>query len=207
MSTISPLSESEAPDSILKIYEQIKELLGTDVLPTPFLCYGRVESFLQDFYRNFKKFVWSERTLDSKTHAIIALATAHHSKNKTWQRFFEERSLSLGWTEEQIAETIAVVATCYTYNTFFKFRANAGTDSFDQMGVGLRANTFKNVSLKKETIELLNIIISNLNACQPCTAAHVEKGLKAGLNEKQILEAIQCAATIYSGCLFEASCH
>lgn len=33
-------------------------MLEADTVPSPFLTYGRVEAFLQDFYMNFKKFVY-----------------------------------------------------------------------------------------------------------------------------------------------------
>lgn len=205
MSRFSPIPEADAPDDVAQLYGRVKDMLGSDELPEPFLVYGNVHSFLRDFYMNFKKFIWSDGALDAKTHAIIAFATACHSKNKFWTNYFEERCIALGGTKEELGEIVAVVATNYTYNTFFKFRANSGTDRFDGMGVGLRAHVFAGVSLDEKLVELLNIAISNLNACQPCTSSHVMKAGKLGLSDDEILEAVQCAATIYSGCLFESA--
>ena len=70
----------------------------------------------------------------------------------------------------QVAEAMAVAATNYCYNTFFKFRALSGSGLFEGMGVGLRAHVFTGTSLDEKTVELLNIAISDINACKPCTA-------------------------------------
>jgi alkyl hydroperoxide reductase subunit D len=88
------------------------------------------------------------------------------------------------------------------YNTFFKFRDIAGTDIFNGMSVGLRAHTFSGTSLDQPTVELINIVISDLNACKPCTSGHVAKARELGINEEAILESIQCAATMLAGIQF-----
>ena len=62
--------------------------------------------------------------------------------------------------------------------------------------------TFAGTSLEESLVELINIAISDLNACKPCTSGHVEKAAKLGLSKEQMLETIQCASTIYAGAQF-----
>lgn len=199
---LQPVEVAGAPENIAKLYGRVQEMLGEEEMPSPFLVYGNVEAFLKDFYMNFKKFVYSNGAIDSKTRAAIALSVAAHAKSKPWIDYFAKRCVNLGFSEAQVAEILAIAATNYMYNTFFKFRDLSGSDLFEGMGVGLRAHTFANTSLEDSLIELINIAISDLNACKPCTSGHVDKAKKLGLSKEQILETIQCASTIYAGAQF-----
>lgn len=199
---LQPVEVSSAPENVAKLYGRVQEMLGDEEMPAPFLVYGNVEIFLKDFYMNFKKFVYSDGAIDAKTRAAIALAVAAHAKSKAWIDYFQNRCVSLGFSEQQTAEILAIAATNYMYNTFFKFRDLSGSDLFEGMGVGLRAMTFAGTSLEDSLVELINIAISDLNACKPCTSGHVEKAAKLGLSKEQMLETIQCASTIYAGAQF-----
>jgi alkyl hydroperoxide reductase subunit D len=202
MSRIPPVSEEAAADKVATTYGRIKEMLETPEVPAPFLAYGAVPAFLQDFYMNFKKFVWSEGALDRQTKATIALAVSAVSRCETWIDYFHERCRQLGLTEQYVADTLAVAATCVQYNIFFKFRDISGSDIFNGMSVGLRAHTFANTSLDERTVELINIAISDINGCKPCTAGHVSRVRELGVTDEAILEVIQCTATMSAGCLY-----
>ena len=99
MSRIQPLPESEAEGKLERTYGRIKEMLEADTVPEPFLTYGRFEAFLQDFYMNFKKFVYQDGALDAKTKAILGLAVSGHYGCTVWLDFFTERLTSLGAEE------------------------------------------------------------------------------------------------------------
>ena len=202
MPRIEPLAEADAQDKTAQTYGRIREMLGSETVPEPFLHYGRVQPFLQDFYMNFKKFVYTDGKIDAQTKAIIGLAVSSHYGCGLWLDFLIERAKSLGVTDGQVGEVIAVASTNAMYNSFFKFRDFSGSDIFSGMSVGLRAHTFTSTSLTDETIELINVAISNLNACKPCTSAHVEKSRQLGLSDEALLETIQCAATMGAGCAF-----
>lgn len=201
MSFLSPVAAATAPEAVANTYGRIQEMLGGE-LPEMFLVYGNVEPFLKDFYMNFKKFVYTSGHLDDKTKALIGLVASCHSKCPEWIAYFQKRAVELGWTSAQVAEAMAVAATNYCYNTFFKFRDMSGSGLFEGMGVGLRAHTFHSVSLDQKIVELINVAISDINACRPCTSSHVEKSRSIGITDDQLLECIQCAATMYAGCQF-----
>jgi lipoyl-dependent peroxiredoxin subunit D len=88
------------------------------------------------------------------------------------------------------------------YNIFFKFRDMSGSELFGGMGVGLRAHTFTSTSLDERLTELINVAISDINGCKPCTAGHVEKCRQLGVSDEALLETIQCAATVAAGATF-----
>lgn len=202
MSRLAPIPVQSASEGVAQQYARIQEMFGEDAIPEPFLVYGNVEPFLRDFYMNFKKFVYTDGALSAKTKSAIGLAVAAHGKCGPWLDFFSARCQSLGFSTAQVAEILAVSATNYMYNTFFKFRDLSGSSVFEGMGVGLRAHTLTNTSLEHQTVELLAIAISDMNSCKPCTSGHVSKGREIGLSSEQMLEAIQCAATMYAGVQF-----
>ena len=93
---------------------------------------------------------------------------------------------------EQVTEALAIGATNSMYNVLFKFRDISGTDVFDGMSVGLRAHTFQGTSLDDMTVELINLSLSDINGCKPCTAAHVQKARQTGLSDEAIFEDPVC---------------
>jgi alkyl hydroperoxide reductase subunit D len=151
---------------------------------------------------NFKKFVFSEGKLSAALKTIIGLAVAGHYGSEAWLNYFTTRFKSQGGTDAQINEILAIASTNAMYNSFFKFRDLAGSENFLGMPVGLRAHTFTGTSFGEKTVELINIAISNLNACKPCTSGHVEKARNLGTGDEELLEVIQCASTMAAGCAF-----
>ena len=151
---------------------------------------------------NVKKYVAGDGGLDAKTRVLIALATATHAKSEPWVQLARDYAQRLGVESTTLLDAVAVASTNYMYNTFFKFRHLSGTDRFDGLPVSLRAHTFSGTSLDDKTVELINIAVSDLNACQPCVSGHVAKAKQLGLGDAEILEAVQCAATVYAGAQF-----
>ncbi len=203
MPRITPLAEADAQEKVATTYGRIKEMLGGAAIPEPFLYYGRVEPFVQDFYMNFKKFVFADNgKLNVKLRTIIGLAVAGHYGSELWIDFFAERLQAQGGSEAQVAEVLAIASTNAMYNSFFKFRDLSGSEIFSGMSVGLRAHTFMSTSFDEKTVELINVAISNLNACKPCTSGHVTKARDLGASDDELLETVQCASTMAAGCAF-----
>jgi len=195
---IPPLAADAAPEKVAQTYARFQELLGELPLPEAVLQFGQVEPFLRDFFMNFKKFVCSDGPLDQRTKALIAYAAACHGKSRPWIDLLAARAAALGVSSQQLAEAAAIVATNAMFNTFFKFRDLSGSALFEGMGVGLRAHTFASTSLGEKTVELINTAISDINACKPCTSGHVTSARELGVTDAQLLETIQCAATVYA---------
>ena len=203
MARIQPIAEQAATDKVEQTFGRLHEMFeSADPLPQPFLYYGRVPAFLQDFYMNFKKFCFTAGSLDLKTKSLLALAVSGHYDCAPWAEFFAARSRALGLDEQALVDAAGVASACAMYNAFFKFRDLSGSELFSGMPVGLRAHTFAGTSLDDKTVELINVVISDLNGCKPCTEGHVAKARDLGVSDEQILEAVQCAATMSSGIQF-----
>lgn len=205
MTRIAALPESDATDKVARTYDRIREVMEADAVPDVFLAMGRVPAFLADFYMNFKKFVLSAGALDAKTKVSIALAVSLKEGASDWVDFYANLPAARELGESAIPELASLVATNATYNTFFKFRSLSGSDLFEGMSVGLRAHAFADTGFDEKTVELVNVAISNLNACGPCVSGHVKKVRGLGVSDEALLETIQCAAVAYAGVQFSRS--
>ena len=97
MSPVAPLPEAEATDKTEQTYGRIKEMLGADVVPEPFLYYGRVPAFLQDFYMNSKKFIFTDGKLEAKKKALsdkLVELSVGELLGDAIRRIHEDRSVS-----------------------------------------------------------------------------------------------------------------
>jgi alkyl hydroperoxide reductase subunit D len=183
-------------------FERIFEMLGDTPMPAPFEEYGRAPVFLQDFYMNFKRFVWNDGYLDTRTKAAIAFAVSFYLRCDPWSEFFADRMVKLRFSEAGIDELRAVVATVTMYNTLYKFRDLAGNEGLRRASVGLRGHSLNAAGVGPQLVELIASVISNLSSCHTCTTGHVREALGRSLSEDAITEAVQCAATIVAGCTF-----
>lgn len=202
MTLVTPVAESDAVDKAAQAYGRIKDVLAVDEVPEVFRYMANVPSFVHDFFMNFRKFVLTEGKLDEKRKLLIALAVAGQAGSQTWIKFLDAFSEARGVSRQEIVEAMAVGATNSMYNVLFKFRDISGTEVFDGMAVGLRAHTFQGTSLDETTVELINLTLSDLNGCKPCTSAHVAKARQLSFPDEAIYEAIQCAATMIAGTQF-----
>lgn len=202
MTYVNPVPEAEAVDKAAQAYSRIKEVFELDAVPEVFQYMGNVPPFVHDFFMNFRKFVMTAGKLDEKSKLLIAIAVAGKEGSQTWLNSLTEHAEAKGVSKTEITETLAIGATNSMYNVLFKFRDISGVEAFDAMPVGLRAHTFQSTSLPDETVELINLTLSDINACKPCTAAHVAKARKVGVEDEAIYEAVQCAATMIAGTQF-----
>lgn len=202
MAFVNPVAEADAVDKAVQAYSRIKEILGLEEVPEIFRYMGNVPSFVHDFFMNYRKFVLSAGKLSEKDKMLIAIAVAGQAGSQTWMDYLRAVAAKKEITEQEMVDALAIGATNSMYNVLFKFRDISGREIFEGMPVGLRAHTFQTTSLDDSTVELINLALSDINACKPCTAAHVEKAKKEGVADEAIYEAIQCAATMVAGTQF-----
>lgn len=202
MAFAEPVAADQAVDKAAQVYERIREVLGVTEIPEIFTYFATVPAFLHDFFMNFRKFVLGDGKLDQKRKLLIAAAVCGQNGSQKWLEYLTEFAEERGASREELVEAMSVGATNSMYNVLFKFRDISGSDVFDGMGVGLRAHTFQGTSLDGETVELINLSLSDLNGCKPCTTAHVAKARQVGVSDEAIYEAIQCAATMVAGTQF-----
>lgn len=202
MYQVNPVSESAAVGKAAQAFERIKDVLNVEEIPEVFGLMANVPIFVHDFFMNFRKFVVGEGNLDERRRLLIAMAVAGQEGSPRWMQFLREIAATKGIDDQTITDVLAVASSNSMYNVLFKFRDIAGTDIFEGMSVGLRAHTFQGTSLNEETVELINLVLSDINGCQPCTSGHVAKARSLNLPPETIYEAVQCGATMVAGIRF-----
>jgi alkyl hydroperoxide reductase subunit D len=199
---LRPLAETELSDKAIETLGRVRELFGEEAVPEAFFVYANAPAFMHDFYMNFKRFVLTAGKLDLKTKLLVAYGASIVLDAKPWRDVLARRLESAGATETELSAAAAIAATCSMYNVFFKFRDLAGSPSFQTMPVGLRAFAFANSGLDEKTVEIINVAVSDLNGCKPCTSGHVAKAVALGVSEEALLEAVQAAAAVAAGAVF-----
>lgn len=202
MPFLSPVPVETASEKAAQAFERIREVLQVTEIPEIFQYFAAVPSFLTDFFMNFRKFVLSSGKLDEKRKLLIACAVAGQAGSVKWLEYLKSFAAQRNVSDQEIADALAIGATNSMYNVLFKFRDISGSDVFNGMSIGLRAHTFQSTTLDEHTVELINLSLSDINGCKPCTSAHVEKARQTGLSDEAIYEAIQCAATMVGGAQF-----
>jgi alkyl hydroperoxide reductase subunit D len=200
MPVVPPLAPAQAPASTQSIYDRIKETIGGGELPLGYQMMGHVEPYLQDSYMNYRKFVHDGAgKLDPLQRKAVVLATSSAMNCVHCVRHHAKQAVADGsLSEQQVREVLGVTATCAAYNTYYKFKDLAGDPKFEAFNPELRAHTFVKTSLDQKTVELINIVVSNINGCLKCTSGHVQKALQLGLTHEQIDEAMKVSATMAS---------
>ncbi|MCA9050520.1 MAG: carboxymuconolactone decarboxylase family protein, partial [Planctomycetaceae bacterium] len=180
MAFVVPVTEAEAADKAAQAFTRIREVLQVDEVPELFRYLAVVPSFVHDFFMNFRKFVLTDGKLDERRKLLIAAAVAGQAGSGPWLEFLRSLAEARGVSAAEITDALAVGATNSMYNALFKFRDISGSDIFEGMPIGLRAHTFQSTSLSEDTVELINLALSDLNGCKPCTSAHVRKAREIG---------------------------
>ena len=199
---LQPLAAADLGEKAAETLARVRELFGAEPIPEPFFVYARNPAFLHDFYMNLKRFVLTPGKLQLKSKLLIAYCAAVVLDCRTWRDVFAARLESVGATEAEIAGAASVAATCAMYNVLFKFRDMAGSDAFRGMPVCLRGFALAGSGLDEKTVETINVAVSDLNGCKPCTAGHVARALEIGVSEEALYEAVQAAAAVASGAVF-----
>ncbi|MEZ6061446.1 MAG: carboxymuconolactone decarboxylase family protein [Planctomycetaceae bacterium] len=202
MPLVNPVADADAVDKAAQAFTRIREVLGVEEIPEIFRYMASVPTFVHDFFMNFRKFVLSDGKLDEKSRLLIAVAVAGQCGCQTLLQYIRELAEARDISVQQITDALAVGATNSMYNVLFKFRDISGSAVFEGMPVGLRAHTFHGTSLPEETVELINLALSDINSCKPCTSSHVAKASQLKIADEAIYEAIQCAATMVAGSQF-----
>lgn len=182
--------------------ERIREMFGDLPVPYPFAQYEMHPAFHADFYMNFKRFVWTDRYLNPKVKAAIALAVSFATGCRPWQDVLKRDIARLGFPEGAAEDIRALVAVNAMYNQFYKLPDMVGRGLSGGGAVGLRGHTIASTCLDGDLIELIGVVIGTLNGCRTCTTGHARAAVNSYVTDEAIIEAIQCAATMLAGCVF-----
>ena len=192
-----PIAPDQASPSVREAYQQIEQAFGGRSVPIEYQMMGQVEPFLCDSYTNYLNYVHEgSGSLDTRWREAIVLATSAANNCKSCVKVHVARCHAVGWSEREVAELLAVTATCAMNNTVYKFQNLAKDEQLKRMPSALRADTLRKTSLEPALVELISVVVSAINGCAMCTDAHLAQALDAGLTRPQIDEAVKISAVM-----------
>ena len=190
----SSILQPERDESrVQELLSRVEENLGH--IPQAYHSLSTSQSFLNDTLYNLKKhMVEGELDLKTKHMIAIAIATVAGGPNIVEARIHEAKQDGL--TDDEIAETFAVVGSIATYNTFYKFQHLAGKD-YENFRPGFKLSVFlRPATLTKVQVELVSAMVSVVNSCDTCVNGHVSTCRNLGVTPEQLEEAIRVASMI-----------
>ena len=118
--TIRPVSERDATGVVKEIFDDIKRTLEVGKVPLVFRIMARIPLYLETSWERFQFAFNRDGRLDRRTKWMIALAVSASNNNRTMILESSERLKSLGASQEEIAELMAVVDVTNGLNKVLK---------------------------------------------------------------------------------------
>lgn len=138
-----------------------------------------------------------EETLNPVQRYGVALAAAYASRNETLIKAAgAEAEGHLGAAD--IENVKAAHAIMGMTNIYYRFLHMAKDAEYQRMAAGLRMQIIGKPPADKVNFELYSLVVSAVNGCEFCVAAHDAELKKAGLSREEIQASIRIAATIHA---------
>ena len=164
----------------------------------------------QQKFKEFAQAVYGGEALDLKTKELIAVAASSVGRCPHCTDGHLEKAKSVGASEEEIAEALAVAWSQGGGTQVFwmdaEYTAVLGEDwrnrllpDADRAFWAFKREIFEGAALDRKTKELIAVVVSSMLRCPKCTRSHMEAALEAGATEAEIAEALGVLWVIGSG--------
>lgn len=122
------------------------------------------------------------------------LAAAAATRNDTvLSEIMEEAKEHL--SDEAVEAALGAATVMAMNNVAYRAKGWLG-DDYAQVKFGLRMNIISKPGVEKANFELWNTVVSAINGCEHCLAAHAHELQEAGLTKEQIWEGIKVGAVV-----------
>ncbi|WJY89905.1 carboxymuconolactone decarboxylase family protein [Corynebacterium confusum] len=122
------------------------------------------------------------------------LAAAAATRNDTvLSEIMEEAKEHL--SDEAVEAALGAATVMAMNNVAYRAKGWLG-DDYAQLKFGLRMNIISKPGVEKANFELWNTVVSAINGCEHCLAAHAHELQEAGLTKEQIWEAVKVGAVV-----------
>ncbi|MGV0326071.1 carboxymuconolactone decarboxylase family protein [Corynebacterium confusum] len=122
------------------------------------------------------------------------LAAAAATRNDTvLSEIMEEAKEHL--SDEAVEAALGAATVMAMNNVAYRAKGWLG-DDYAQVKFGLRMNIISKPGVEKANFELWNTVVSAINGCEHCLAAHAHELQEAGLTKEQIWEAVKVGAVV-----------
>ena len=107
--SIEPISEQEAEDRVKEIFEDIKSTLEVSEVPRFYRMIAHIPLYLETTWKRVRFALLQDGRLDTRTKWMVSLAISASNNNRPMRLESTERLKTLGASDVEIAELMAVV--------------------------------------------------------------------------------------------------
>ena len=123
----------------------------------------------------------------------LLAAAAATSNDTVLSEIMEEAKEHL--SDEAVEAALGAATVMAMNNVAYRAKGWLG-DDYAQVKFGLRMNIISKPGVEKANFELWNTVVSAINGCEHCLAAHAHELQEAGLTKEQIWEAVKVGAVV-----------
>lgn len=153
--------------------------------------------YLKDLKINITNAIDAE-TLTKKEAWLLAIAAAFNEGKPVLQEAFQNKALTAGASEAEIAEAISCASLMNANNVYYRFRHFMNEEFYSNAAAGIRMSIMANPVLGKEFFELLSLVVSALNGCEMCVVSHEKNLIAHGASKQKIHDAVKLGAVVKS---------
>ncbi len=157
---------------------------------------SQLPSYAKDLKLNLSSLMREEvLSPDRRFGALFAAALA--SGNETVIKALAAEA-SQHLSVEEIENVKAANAIMGMTNIYYRFLHMAKDGEYQRMAANLRMQIIGKPPADKVNFELFSLVVSAVNGCEFCVAAHDAELKKAGLSREEIQASIRIAATVHA---------
>lgn len=153
-------------------------------------------AYAKDLKLNLSSLLRDE-TLEPVRKYGVVLAAAYASKNEILIKACALEAVQYLEVDD-IENVKAANAMMGMTNIYYRFLHMAKDAEYQRMAAGLRMQVIGKPPADKVNFELYSLVVSAVNGCEFCVAAHDAELKKAGLTREEIQASIKIAATVHA---------
>ncbi|MCK0068204.1 carboxymuconolactone decarboxylase family protein [Kordiimonas laminariae] len=157
---------------------------------------SQLPTYAKDLKLNLSSLM-REETLSVERRYGALFAAALASGNETLIKAFADEA-GQHLSAEEIENAKAANAIMGMTNIYYRFLHMAKDGEYQRMAANLRMQIIGKPPADKVNFELFSLVVSAVNGCEFCVAAHDAELKKAGLSREEIQASIRIAATVHA---------
>ncbi len=157
---------------------------------------SQLPAYAKDLKLNLSSLM-REETLSVERRYGSVFAAALASGNETLIKAFADEAAQ-HLDAEELENVKAANAIMSMTNIYYRFLHMAKDGEYQRMAANLRMQIIGKPPADKVNFELFSLVVSAVNGCEFCVAAHDAELKKAGLNREEIQASIRIAATVHA---------
>jgi len=157
---------------------------------------NQLPGYAKDLKLNLSSLMREETLTPVRRYGALLAAALASGNTSLIQAASSEASAHMN--AEELENARAANAMMAMTNVYYRFVHMAKDTEYGRMPAGLRMQVIGRPPAAKVDFELYSLVVSAVNGCEFCVAAHDAELKKAGLSHAEIQASIRIAATVHA---------